>query len=181
MKGIANLKFYLKILPCQDFCFGTSFWRKYSIYFQLWIQELEIQHLLKQIIFKYSKPQKKTKVHKIHDLKVVFFHKKIFAWGNLIFSTLRSLTGWISSNLSPLPWKSMEWFSKKLRQSKNLGNAIFLSEIGLQIISRAILSEIVPNYNILVVCITNYILLYFSGDFGFQDVYIGLWPLKIFY
>ena len=68
----------------------------------------------------------------------------------------------------------MEWFSKKLRQSKNLGNAISLSEIGLQIISRAILSEIVPNYNILLVCITNYILLYFSGDFGFQDVYIGL-------
>ena len=62
------------------------------------------------------------------------------------------ITEYISSNL-------------KLRQRKNLGIAISLSEIGLQIISWAILSEIVPTYYILLVYTSNYILLYFFRSF----------------
>ena len=52
-------------------------------------------------------------------------------------------------------------FILKLRQSKILGIAISLSKIGLQIISWAILSEIVLTYHILLVYTSNYILLYF--------------------
>ena len=62
-------------------------------------------------------------------------------------------------------------FFKKLYQSKYFGDAISLSTIGLQIISRAILSEIVRTYNMVLVCITNYIFYYiFSGDFVFKGL-----------
>ena len=53
------------------------------------------------------------------------------------------------------------FFVLKLRQRKNVGIAISLSKIGLQIVSWAILSEIVPTHYILLVYTSNYILLYF--------------------
>ena len=51
---------------------------------------------------------------------------------------------------------------------------MYLSKIGLQIISRVILLEIVLTYDLLLIYIyiTNYILLYFSGE---------SWPQSFFY
>ena len=88
--------------------------------------------------------------------------KKIVIFRNFIFPTLPAITASISSNLVPLPWKSIELFFFRLRQLKKIENGISLSKIGLEIKFWAILSEIVYIYSIYIVFCLNYIFLFYS-------------------
>ena len=79
---------------------------------------------------------------------VVYSINKLFDLENLIFLSLRSITSFqVFEDLSHENLSNT--FFKTLYHRKNLGNAKSLSKIGLQFISWAILSEIVPTYNIL--------------------------------